>query len=73
MSSEGDQPFTYSKEVICVQSTGDAIKVTPIHPHKPIPFWVPQEYVHDDSEIYKVGDEGKLVVKKSWADKQGWI
>ncbi len=73
MSEEGDEPFTYEKRVICVHSTKDAIKVTPVDPHKPIPFWVPQECVHDDSDVFEKGGEGKLVVKVSWAEKQGWV
>jgi len=72
MSDEGNEPFTHEKLVVCVHSTSNAIKVTPIHSHKPIPFWVPQECVHDDSEVYKTGQEGKLVVKMYWAIKQGW-
>lgn len=71
--TEGNEPFTHPKQVICVHATPEAIKVTPIHPHKPIPFWVPQDCVHDDSEVYRKGDEGKLVVKMWWARKEKWI
>lgn len=31
--------------------------------------WVPKSVVHDDSEIWKKGDTGKLVVKMWWAEK----
>jgi len=73
MSEEGNEPFTYDQKVICVHQTdGGSIKVTPIHPHKPIPFYVPIENLHDDSEVYKKGDEGKLVVKMWWAIEKGW-
>lgn len=71
--SDGEEAFTHPKQVICVHATEDAIKVTPIHPHKPIPFWVPQACVHADSEVYKKGDEGKLVVKMFWAEKEKWV
>lgn len=71
--SDGDDPFTHSQRVVCVHTTQEAIKVTPVHPHKPIPFWVPQDCVHDDSDVYDKGHEGRLVVKKYWADKQGWV
>lgn len=67
-----NEPFEYDKIVICVHDTPDAIKVTPVQPHRPIPFWVPQECIHDDSEVYKRGQEGKLIVKEYWAVKQGW-
>ena len=73
MSDEGLEPFTYEKKVICVHSTPGAIKVTPIHPHRPIPFFVPHECVHDDSEVFETGHEGKLVVKTYWAKTKGWI
>lgn len=35
-------------------------------------FWVPQSVVHDDSEVWKVGDEGTLVVEYWWARKKGF-
>ena len=35
-------------------------------------IWIPKSQVHDDSEVYKKGDEGKLVVTKWFATKQGW-
>jgi hypothetical protein len=34
-------------------------------------IWVPKSVVHDDSEVYKVGDEGELLVKRWWAEKNG--
>lgn len=34
--------------------------------------WVPQSVIHDDSEVYKKGDEGKLVLMKWWVDKNGF-
>lgn len=70
MSSEGDEPFEYDEQVICVHDSGEALKVTPVHLHKPIPFWVPKSVIHDDSEVYEKGGEGKLVVKTWWAQKE---
>ncbi len=32
-------------------------------------IWVPQSVIHDDSEVYEKGGEGKLVVKRWWAEK----
>ena len=37
------------------------------------PTWIPASVVHDDSEIWKDGQEGDLVVKTWFADKQGWL
>lgn len=33
--------------------------------------WVPKSCVHDDSEVYEVGHEGEVVVKRWWAEKNG--
>jgi len=32
-------------------------------------LWIPKSVVHDDSEVWKKGDEGKLVVKAWYAEK----
>ena len=34
-------------------------------------FWVPSSVVHDDSEVYKEKDFGKLIIKEWWARKEG--
>lgn len=34
--------------------------------------WIPQSAVHDDSEIWKQGDAGKLVVCHWFARARGW-
>jgi hypothetical protein len=34
--------------------------------------WVPQSVIHDDSEVYRAGDAGELVVLAWFARKQGW-
>lgn len=36
------------------------------------PVWVPQSQITDDSEVWKVGDEGDLHVTDWFASKQGW-
>ncbi len=33
--------------------------------------WVPQSQITDDSEVYATGDEGQLVVKLWWAEREG--
>lgn len=33
--------------------------------------WVPKSQIDDDSEVWKQGDEGKLVVNSWWAEKAG--
>ncbi len=54
----------------CVSATEKAILVEGIDAK---PVWIPQSQIDDDSEVYQVGDEGKLVVSDWWAEKQGWI
>jgi hypothetical protein len=35
-------------------------------------IWVPKSCVHDDSEVYDMeNDEGTIVVKRWWAEKNG--
>jgi len=34
-------------------------------------LWVPKSVVHDDSEVFEEGHEGKLVVKEWFAEKEG--
>jgi hypothetical protein len=34
--------------------------------------WIPRSVIHDDSECYEDGDDGKVVVESWWAEKQGW-
>ncbi len=33
--------------------------------------WIPKSVVHDDSEVWKTDDDGKIVVKLWWAEKNG--
>ncbi len=35
--------------------------------------WVPQSAIHDDSEVYKPGTDGKLVVDEWFARSKGWL
>lgn len=33
--------------------------------------WIPQSQIDDDSEVYKAGDEGDLVISQWIADQKG--
>jgi hypothetical protein len=33
--------------------------------------WVPKSVIHEDSDIWKVGEEGVLKVQSWWASKNG--
>lgn len=35
--------------------------------------WVPQSQVTDDSEVYKLGDDGVLIVSLWFATQKGWV
>lgn len=37
------------------------------------PTWIPYSHIHDDSEVYRPGDQGELVVKRWFAEKRGWV
>jgi hypothetical protein len=34
--------------------------------------WIPKSQIHDDSEVFEVDHEGKLVVNAWLAEKEGW-
>lgn len=36
-------------------------------------IWVPKSQIHDDSEVFKSDQSGKLVVTTWFANKQGWL
>ncbi len=35
--------------------------------------WIPQSVISEDSEVYKRGDEGKLVVRRWFAEREGLV
>ena len=36
------------------------------------PKWVPKSQVEEESEVYKKGTEGTLIVSDWFAEKEGW-
>ncbi len=62
--------FEYEVEVTCIEESTDGLK---IQPKEGPSFWIPKTVVHDDSEVYKDGDSGTLVVKDWFAEKRGWV
>ena len=52
---------------VCKRSTDRAILVE--HDDFEDPIWFPQSQIHDDSEVWEAGDEGRLVVTK-WIAEQ---
>lgn len=37
------------------------------------PQWIPHSQIHEDSEVYKVGTDGNLLVSEWFAEKRGWV
>jgi hypothetical protein len=35
--------------------------------------WVPKSVIHEDSSVFAEGDEGTLLVKRWFAEKQKWL
>lgn len=67
---ESNDPETFSERVKVTKETdGGALLVR----------WgmfgqgfLPKSVLHDDSEVFAVGDEGKLIVKRWWAEQCEW-
>ena len=54
----------------CLRATDRAILV--VSTDWPTPTWIPQGQVHDDSEVWRPGDTGTLVVSAWVAEQKGW-
>lgn len=35
--------------------------------------WIPNSVIHEDSEVYKSGTEGDLIVERWFAEKEGLL
>jgi len=58
----------YDAEII--HSSGAAVKVrAPIFGED---TWIPYSQIDDDSEVFREGDKGTLIIKDWWAEKEGW-
>lgn len=56
-----------------IHATALAILVESPELHNGESTWVPLSCVHDDSEVYRKGDEGTLLIKRKFAEDQGWL
>lgn len=36
-------------------------------------FWIPKSIIHEDSEVYKKGTEGTLIIPEWFAVKEGIV
>lgn len=55
----------------CTRQTAKAILVE--SPELDEPTWIPQSQVDDNSEVYKEGTDGILVVSDWFAEQRGWL
>jgi len=55
----------------CIQETSQAILVE--SPELDEAEWIPQSQVEDESEVYRKGDEGVLIISDWLAEKRGWL
>lgn len=58
-------------DCVCIHSTEKAILVK--LPEMDKPLWFPQSQIDADSEVWKQGDEGTLVVSRWIAKQKGLI
>jgi hypothetical protein len=65
-----DIPFVI-EDATCIRETDKAILVSA--PTLDKEEWIPQSQIHVDSEVYKTGDEGKLVIYNWLAYQRGWF
>ena len=68
MANEGTVEF---EDAVCVGQSAKAIQVRLADRQSPI--WIPQSLVHDDSEVYKQGQKGTLVLPEWFAIKEGLV
>jgi hypothetical protein len=54
----------------CHYATPLALKVFLNDLHRVI--WVPRSVIHDDSEVWQLGDSGDLCVHQWWAEESGF-
>lgn len=62
-----DEGWDFEGEAVCIGDSGKAIRVRLANG---VVLWIPQSQVHGDSEVYRKGDRGKLVVTRWWHEQQ---
>lgn len=55
----------------CIRETDRAILVEADEFDEP--QWIPQSQIDEDSEVYKLGTDGTLIVSDWFAEQRGWI
>ncbi len=73
-----DDAFDFEGDWQCVAETDLAILAREVRPGagkfaQLKEIWVPKSVLHDHSEVYEKGTNGKLVVKARWAEDEGHV
>lgn len=68
--NEGSEPESIG-HVKIVGSTDKALKVRRGTGMEAKVAWIPRSVVHDDSDVHEEGDEGEMLVKAWFAEKEG--
>lgn len=68
------KPCVEIEDVTCIRETDKAIlcKIED-EDYDGDDQWIPLSQVHDNSEVYQNGDEGKLIITKWIATQKGFI
>ena len=62
------------EDVTCVGETAKAIQITTVDgPDGQTMLWVPKSQIHDNSQVYKNGQEGDICVSSWWARQKGFL
>jgi hypothetical protein len=74
MSEDHNAPVLIGTGV-CRYKTKDACLVDIVEPDgREIPaLWIPKSVIHGDSEVYRKGTTGKVVVQEWWAETRGIV
>lgn len=72
MSRPGDEPFVLAENGRCDAQTEESILVRASIDGRRRSVWIPQSVVHDDSEVWRDCQRGKVVVKRWWAEKKSY-
>lgn len=67
IQADSNDLVTFTAKSIRMSSSGLALLCC-IHERE---HWIPISLIDDDSEVYKPGDSGKLIVKAWFAEKEG--
>jgi len=66
-----DDDYVSLNDVTCVKHTAKAIAIIFNDDVDMEWLWIPHSQIHEDSEVYKFGTQGTLIISKWIAGKKG--